>query len=879
VNPLAPGTTIGTYRLDHRLGEGGMGTVYRATDLKLNRGVAIKFIANDWADATARRRFQRESQLASSLNHPHILTVHDVGEVDGRQYLVSELVDGGTLRDWIKAAPRSWHEVLELVIGVADGLATAHDAGILHRDIKPENVLITKSGYAKLADFGLAKLRESPSVAADMPTETRTRAGLIVGTIAYMSPEQASGQPVDARSDVFSFAVVLYELLAGRRPFTGATDFEVLHAIVHKGADRLPESVPLPLRDLIERAMQKDPAHRVQSMREVVVDLRRLGREGTATTIPQQQHWGRRLAWAAAAVAAIALVAVIAVLLTQRQERTAPVATQYIQLTNFADSATSPALSPDGHVLTFIRGPSTFAGPGQVYVKRLPDGEPLQLTDDSVPKMDPRFLPDGARVSYSTGFGPDHATMDAWVVSVSGGRPQRLLENAVGLTWFTDRGGQPRVLFSEMTGLGGQMSIVSSTERRTAPHNVYVPPPPAGMAHRSYRSPDGQWVLIVEMDVKSWLPCRLVPFDGASTGTLVGPVPSQCTDAAWSPDGAWMYFTVMTTSGVHIWRQRFPDGAPEQVTFGAGTEEGTHFAPDGQSFVTSVGTSQSTLWVHDARGDRQITSEGHGFMPALSSDGQKLYYLIRSYGLRTWNQGGLWVADLETGQRQRLLADAQIVHYSISTDGQRVVFVAVDEQGRTPVWLASLNAQRPPRQLTTIDASAAFFGAPGEVLFAGQQDLNVYRIKDDGSELQKVITKPLLPLAVSPDGGWIVVQDPTAWGAMVVYPVGAGSPQRLCDRCLPPWGTEPPPFFLGWTPDSRFVYWNFTDAMYAIPLQPGRILPGIPAGGIQSKEGVAALPGARLISEQERSVPGPNPSMYAFVKVSTQRNIYRVPVP
>ena len=875
MNPFAPGTTIGTYRLEQQLGEGGMGTVYRATDTKLNRPVAIKFVSTDLADASARRRFQREAQLASSLNHPHILTVYDAGELDGRQYLVSELVDGGTLRDWIKAGPRSWQDVVELVIGLADGLATAHEAGILHRDVKPENILITKTGYAKLADFGLATLRESPSLVADAPTEMRTRPGIIVGTVAYMSPEQASGQPVDARSDVFSFAVVLYELLGGHRPFRGATDLDVLHAIAHRSADRLPESIPRPLRDLIERALQKDPAQRVQTMREVVADLRRLVRQsGTTPMLAQRQ--GRTLAWAAA----VALVAVVvsAAMLMRRSPAAIPVATQYIQLTNFSDSATSPALSPDGRMLTFIRGPLTFFSPGEVYVKRLPDGEPVQLTTDGTDKMAPQFLPDGARISYSTGIGAASPSMDTWVVPVTGGPPQRLLTNAEGMTWFTDRAGQLRVLFSEMTGLGGQMSIVSSTERRTAPQNVYAPPPPAGMAHRSYRSPDGQWVLVVEMDEKSWLPCRLAPFDGGSAGKPVGPVRSQCTDAAWSPEGTWMYFTAMTSNGVHIWRQRFPDGAPEQVTFGAGTEEGIHFAPDGRSFVTSVGTSQSTLWVHDSRGDRQITSEGYVFMPSLSADGKKLYYLVRSYGLRTWNQGGLWVADLETGQRQRLFADVQMIHYSISADGQRVVFVSVDEEGRNPVWLSSLNGQRPPRQISTMDAAAAFFGAPGEVLFGGQQDFMVYRVKDDGSELQKVITTPLLPLAVSPDGQWIAVQDPSAWGALIVYPAGGGTPRRLCDLCAPPWGTEPPAFYFGWAPNSEFLYWNFTNATYAIPMQPGRLLPDIPAGGIQSREGVAAFPGARLISEQDRSVPGPNPSMYAFVKVSTQRNIYRVPV-
>jgi hypothetical protein len=178
-----------------------------------------------------------------------------------------------------------------------------------------------------------------------------------------------------------------------------------------------------------------------------------------------------------------------------------------------------------------------------------------------------------------------------------------------------------------------------------------------------------------------------------------------------------------------------------------------------------------------------------------------------------------------------------------------------------------------------MDATAAFFGAPGEVLIGGQKEAYVYRVKDDGSELQKVFTTPLFPLAVSPDGQWIAVGDFTAWGALIVYPAGGGPPRRLCDLCAPPWGTEPPRFYIGWSHDGKFLYWSFTNATYAIPLPAGQMLPPIPAGGIQSKAGVAALPGARLIAEQDRLIPGANPSLYAFVKVSTQRNIYRVPVP
>jgi serine/threonine protein kinase len=886
------GQRLGVYELQAPLGEGGMGVVYRALDTKLNRPVAIKFLSDELADPAARRRFQREAQTASSLNHPHILTVHDAGEFDGRQYLVTEFVDGGTLKDWAQGTKRSWRQTLELLIGVADGLAAAHQAGILHRDIKPENILIAKTGYAKLADFGLAKLQEDKTGQETTRTRTAapTRAGVIIGTIAYMSPEQASGQPIDARSDIFSFGVVLYEVLAGQRPFTGATDLDVLQAISHRLPPSLAElrpDLPVGLRMAVEKALDKNPSERYQTMKEMVVDLRRLTRqtEERPTSPPLHRARGFRRA---AALILLALAAGGAVVMFRTQQPAVPGQSQYTPLTNFADSATSPALSPDGRMVTFIRGADTFVGPGQIYVKLLPNGEPVQLTNDNFSKMSPKFSPDGTRIAYATRIGSSTIAMgreayETWIVPVLGGQPQLFLANAEGLTWFEDRAGRPRVLFSEFTGRGFQMSIVSSTESRTEQRTVYMPPE-SGMAHRSFLSPDREQVLVVEMSSSAWLPCRLIPFDGSSPGKPVGPVPAQCTDAAWSPDGKWMYFSASTGSGIHTWRQRFPDGTPEQVTFGVTQEEGIHFAPDGRSFVTSIGGSQSTVWVHDSRGDRQITSEGYSFLPSISPDAKKLYYLMRSGGSQNFTYtGGLWVADLDSGQRQRLLPDFQMQHYTISADGQRVVFVTPDDQGHAPVWLASLNGRTAPRQLSTFDSSEAYFGAPGEVVFAGEEKAVtfLYRIKDDGSELHQMFPAKMLivPFGVSPDGRWVPAQDPAAWGSLMVYPAEGGTPTLICLSCSAPQGTERIPSPLSWTPDGRFVYLKFESSTYAIPLRPGQTLPPIPAGGFRSKEAVAALPGARLISEQDRVFPGPNPSVYSFTKVATQRNIYRVPVP
>ena len=238
---LKPGTRIGSYEVESLLGHGGMGIVYRASDLRLHRPVAIKLLANDTAGGEARSRFRREARMASSLNHPHILTVFDAGEFEGREYLVTEFIDQGTMRSWVKAERRTWRQVVELLVGVADGLAAAHAAGILHRDIKPDNILVAKNGYAKLADFGLAKLLDgAQSDPANSLHSHQTIPGVITGTILYMSPEQASGKPVDARSDVFSFGIVLYEMLAGRPPFAGATFVEQLDTLFHQAPAAFP---------------------------------------------------------------------------------------------------------------------------------------------------------------------------------------------------------------------------------------------------------------------------------------------------------------------------------------------------------------------------------------------------------------------------------------------------------------------------------------------------------------------------------------------------------------------------------------------------------------------------------------------------------------
>jgi serine/threonine protein kinase/Tol biopolymer transport system component len=880
--PIGLGTRLGSYEIVALIGDGGMGVVYRAFDAKLNRPAAIKFLRDEWADSAARRRFQREAQTVSSLNHPHILTVYDVGEFEGQQYLITEFIDGGTLEQWAHAERRTWREVVEVLVGVGDGLAVAHATGILHRDIKPTNILVARNGYAKLADFGLAKLTEGTDADLTRTVTEGTRAGVIIGTLPYMSPEQVSGKPVDERSDIFAFGVVLYQLLAGRRPFDGASGLETMQRILAQTPEPLADSVPRGLSMVVEKALEKEASDRYQSMREVVVDLRRILRQTAGETAAVPSRNTRTIAWVAGAL----LVAAVAVgVALWRNESVPQRPIQYEQLTHFTDSVTSPALSPDGRMLTFIRGEDTFTSQGEIYVQALPDGEPVQLTHDETKKMGPAFLPDGARIAYTVSQG--HHRWDTWVVSVlGGGAPTLMMANASGMTWLGTGAGSRRILFSEYKEESGiHMGVVTSTESRSEHRDVYVPASLNGMAHRSALSPDGKWVLVTEMEFSDWQPCRLAPFDGSAWGRNVGPSPSRCTTAAWSRDGKWMYFSADRGSGFHTWRQRFPDGMPEQVTFGATQEEGIAFLPDGRSFVTSIGLSQSTVWIHDSRGERQISSQGYGYRPAFSSDGKKLFYLVRSDKSQHYVSGTLWVADLESGKREPLLPDLLMEHFDVSADGRRVVFIRDDGAGGSPVWLASLDGRSAPRRLTSIQlARTAYFGTDDEVLVVGEENGTpfLFRVKDSAAE--KVIPTSVRYLyGVSPDGKWTAVwvegSTEATKNSIVVYPThGGGPPIMVCGACAGAGAPYAPPW-VSWSSDQSYVYLHSASGTYAVPIPRGQGLPAPPLTSADSSLiDPSMLPGARQIGPPV-VFTGPTPDVYAFTRRAVQRNIYRVPVP
>ena len=576
--PLQPGARLGPYEILTAIGAGGMGEVYRARDTKLNRDVAIKVLPAALAnDADRLARFNREAQVLAALNHPNIAHIHGLEDSTGVPALVMELVDGSTLAERL-AGSRSDLPIVE-ALGIARQIAlaleAAHKANIIHRDLKPANIKIRVDGTVKVLDFGLAKALDPISPASDVSQAATitspammTHAGMILGTAAYMSPEQARGRPVDKRTDIWSFGCVLYEMLTGRAPFAADTVSESLAKVLEREPDwkALPGATPARLRALLRRCLQKDPGQRLHDIADARIELEELL---APSRYPRLAPGALKAVAAAAALVVVAGGASYAAYSWLRAERFVPAdRSAWLQLTNL-DSATQPALSPDGRMLAFIRGPGTFTTSGQIYIKLLPSGEPSPLTQDNFQKMGPVFSPDGARIAYTVnGTGQ---TWDTWIVPALRGEARPWLRNASGLTWSAPN----QVLFSEVR-TGNHMGIVTAAESRSESHDLYFPHLSAsGMAHRSYRSPDGASVLVVEMDDRSaWVPCRLLPFDGSSAGHPVGPLQSRCTNAAWTPDGRWMFFSADAGDGFHLWRQRFPDGAPEQITSGPTEEEG-----------------------------------------------------------------------------------------------------------------------------------------------------------------------------------------------------------------------------------------------------------------------------------------------------------------
>jgi len=790
------GQTIGHYRIEAQLGEGGMGVVYRARDLSLNRPVAIKFLSAQVADEEHRRRFQQEAQAASALNHPHIVAVYEAGTYEGRQYLVTEYVEGTTLREWGKSGPTA-RQTAEMLAGVADALACAHEAGIVHRDVKPENILVAKSGYAKLTDFGLAKMGVGSRVLGDgEPTQTAA----ILGTVPYMSPEQIGGRGVDGRSDVFSLGVVLYEVLAGERPFVGKSDVDVLHAILHSPAQPLSErrpDVPAELRIVVEKSLEKEPGERYQSMREVAVDLKRVQRVQTGRTAAIAAPVRRRSrAVVASVVAGLVAVLVAGAMWLRRSDFILenPLASaRFNRLTDFAGDERDAAISADGRFVVFV---SDRDGPFDVWLSQVGTGEFVNLTKGKVPGLAHEFLRsvgfsgDGAQVwlRIPSGGSEDDSL---WLMPTIGGAPRRFLERTVHADWSPDGS---KLVYQEMTS--GDPLIVADRSGGNAKRIMIDKPGVHG--HFPTWSPDGRWIYYVrgmvnpyEMDL--WRlpatggePERLTRYNGAVTyPALLDDRTLLYVAVAEDGSGPWLYWMDL--------EQRIPHRA------NLGVEQYRSIAASGagiRKLVATVANPSGGLWaVPLSPGIAEESSARPVPLPTMRASSPRygpdyfLYLASREGADRIWKfQAGVARELWNAGEGGRNAVPA------VSPDGRRIC-LAVRRQGKGILYL--------------LTADGAGARALAEALDVRGQ------------------------VSWSPDGKWVAVAADEGQGSRVFkVPVEGGAPVRLTE------GLSSSPV---WSPDGKWIAYSGPQVGLMMPLQ-----------GVTPEKAPVPLPAMQVAAGGER---------------------------
>ena len=692
---LTPGAQIGPYEIVSHLGSGGMGDVYRARDSRLGRVVALKVLPSEVAGDTGRRqRFEQEARAASALNHPNILAVYDIGAQDGLSYMVTELIEGESLREHLKRGPLPQSRAVEIAGQVADALAAAHAAAIVHRDLKPENIMLTRDGRAKILDFGLAK-QVTPRVPGSDETVylTRTLPGAVMGTAGYMSPEQVRGETVDSRSDIFSFGLVLYECLTGRPTFDRPTGAEAMTAILREDPPELPETVPPALHQIVAHCLEKEADRRFHSARDLAFALRTVHVSATGSrpsgkvlALPARPR--RKWLLPASLCGLLLIMTWLAIPHFLELDPIDLAAYRFTPFANDHEPEGGAVWSPDGKSIAYLK---TIDALPQLMVRALDSAIPIQLTKSQAAVSHAFWSPDSTLVYYTTRGGVG----DLFGISPSGGQPKHLMDHLRNATISPD--GKALAIWRASESGGQQKSTVWISSPPGAAPRRYQPAPfemPLGLPDNCLRfSPDGKSILLITVGVTPQI--WLLPFpDGAPRRLFATLEFTSAPHASWLPDSRHAVIS-FATGGVPpaLWLADLKREKLRKLTASTSTEDDPSLAPDGRRLAFTSITEDYDLLELPLDGSPPKTllaTSRNMYSPSWSPAGDQLIYATDRTGAAE-----IWIRNIKAGLDRPLVTahdfspgtTTAFAYPVFSPDGSRFAFVRFSTEGPPTIWV------------------------------------------------------------------------------------------------------------------------------------------------------------------------------------------------